>query len=93
MDLDALSPSQTQAFNQLQTLTNGGDPDVAVSVLDSVNWDVQVRLYVSFCPRPQPSSAVAKRRFLMARNNSPLRFRRAQCVIDHQPPTVGVFAP
>lgn len=42
MDRDALSPSQQEALSQLQALTNGGDADVAMSVLDSVGWDVQV---------------------------------------------------
>lgn len=42
MDYDALSPSQKEAVGQLQALTNGGDMDVAISVLDSVDWDVQV---------------------------------------------------
>lgn len=42
MDPDTLSPTQAAAFRQLQTLTDGGDPDVAVSVLQSVDWDVSV---------------------------------------------------
>lgn len=42
MDPDALSPSQRQALNQLQAVTNGGDAEVAIGVLDSVGWDVQV---------------------------------------------------
>lgn len=42
MDQDALSPTQRQALDQLQALTNGGDVDVAISMLESVGWDVQV---------------------------------------------------
>lgn len=42
MDLDTLSPSQRQALSQLQAVTNGGDTEVAIGVLDSVGWDVQV---------------------------------------------------
>lgn len=42
MDYDALSSSQKEALSQLQALTNGGDMDVAISVLESVEWDVQV---------------------------------------------------
>ena len=42
MDQDALSPTQRTALGQLQALTNGGDPEVAVGVLESVDWDVQV---------------------------------------------------
>lgn len=42
MDIDSLSPSQKNALDQLQALTNGGDPDVAIGVLSSVDWDVQV---------------------------------------------------
>jgi len=37
-----LTPSQTAALEQLQVITNGGDPDVAIGVLASVDWDVQV---------------------------------------------------
>lgn len=37
-----LTASQNQALAQLRDLTNGGDDDVAVSVLSSVEWDVQV---------------------------------------------------
>ena len=42
MDLDSLTPAQRGALEQLQALTNGGDPEVAVGVLSSVDWDVQV---------------------------------------------------
>jgi UBA-like domain len=37
-----LSPSQNAALQQLQTLTNGGDTDVAIGVLESVEWDIHV---------------------------------------------------
>ncbi|KAI0338357.1 hypothetical protein BDW22DRAFT_1348495 [Trametopsis cervina] len=43
MDRDALSPSQQEALDQLQALTNGGDVEVAIGVLDSAGWDVQVQ--------------------------------------------------
>lgn len=33
---------QRHALAQLQDLTNATDEDVAISVLDSVGWDVQV---------------------------------------------------
>ncbi|KAK0447401.1 uncharacterized protein EV420DRAFT_1568587 [Desarmillaria tabescens] len=39
--MDGLTPSQLQALNQLRDLTNGGDDDVAIGVLSSVEWDVQ----------------------------------------------------
>lgn len=38
----SLTPSQTAALEQLQAITNGGDRDVAIDVLASVDWDVQV---------------------------------------------------
>ncbi|KAI0073854.1 hypothetical protein K474DRAFT_1666141 [Panus rudis PR-1116 ss-1] len=41
MDPATLSASQREAFDQIQALTNGGDPEVAINVLESVNWDVQ----------------------------------------------------
>jgi FAS-associated factor 2 len=42
MDNTSISPSQRAALEQLQVLTNGGDPDVAIDVLESVDWDVSV---------------------------------------------------
>ena len=42
MDRDALSSSQQEALSQLQALTNGGDTEVTIGVLESVGWDVQV---------------------------------------------------
>jgi len=39
--MSLLDPHQRHALAQLQDLTNGGDNDVAISVLDSVGWDVQ----------------------------------------------------
>lgn len=40
--ISSLTPSQAAALEQLQAITNGGDPDVAIGVLASVGWDVQV---------------------------------------------------
>ena len=40
--ISSLTPSQAAALEQLQAITNGGDPDVAIGVLASVDWDVQV---------------------------------------------------
>lgn len=40
--ISSLAPSQAAALEQLQAITNGGDPDVAMDVLASVGWDVQV---------------------------------------------------
>jgi hypothetical protein len=40
--MDTLEPNQLEALNQLRDLTNGGDDDVAIGVLSSVDWDVQV---------------------------------------------------
>jgi hypothetical protein len=40
--MENLTLNQRRALAQLQDLTNGGDDDVAVSVLGSVQWDVQV---------------------------------------------------
>lgn len=40
--ISSLTPSQAAALEQLQAITNGGDPDVAIGVLSSVDWDVQV---------------------------------------------------
>lgn len=49
MDYDALSPSQKEAVDQLQALTNGGDVEVAMNVLGSVEWDVQVSHISQIC--------------------------------------------
>lgn len=40
-DFSSLTPSQTRALGQLRDLTNGGDDEVAMGVLRSVDWDVQ----------------------------------------------------
>ena len=42
MDMDALSATQKEALAQLQAIMDGGDADVAIGVLESVDWDVQV---------------------------------------------------
>ncbi|KAI0367261.1 hypothetical protein BV20DRAFT_1024608 [Pilatotrama ljubarskyi] len=57
MDVDSLTPVQKAAFDQLQALTNGGDPEVAIGVLSSVDWDVQRAAEVIFdgaSPAPAP---------------------------------------
>lgn len=54
MDYDALSPSQKEAVDQLQALTNGGDVEVAMNVLGSVEWDVQRAVDVIFDTNPSP---------------------------------------
>ncbi|KAH9925980.1 uncharacterized protein B0H18DRAFT_1007240 [Fomitopsis serialis] len=41
MDVDALSATQKEALAQLQAIMDGGDADVAIGVLESVDWDVQ----------------------------------------------------
>ncbi len=41
MDVSSLSPSQTRALQQLRDLTDGGDDDVSIGVLSSVDWDVE----------------------------------------------------
>ncbi|KAI9070407.1 hypothetical protein FKP32DRAFT_1586205 [Trametes sanguinea] len=48
MDVDSLTPAQRSALEQLQALTNGGDPEVAIGVLSSVDWDVQRAAEVVF---------------------------------------------
>ncbi|KIK66065.1 hypothetical protein GYMLUDRAFT_82458 [Collybiopsis luxurians FD-317 M1] len=40
-DLSSLTPSQVRAVEQLRDLTNGGDDEVAIGVLTSVDWDVE----------------------------------------------------
>ena len=50
MDPEALTSAQRDALAQLQALTNGGDTDVAIAVLSSVDWDVQVCLRVLSAP-------------------------------------------
>ncbi|KAI0777964.1 hypothetical protein BC629DRAFT_1524371 [Irpex lacteus] len=60
MDRDALSPSQQEALSQLQALTNGGDADVAMSVLDSVGWDVQRAADVIFDNKPSAPLSISQ---------------------------------
>lgn len=40
--LESLTDTQKLALTQLQSLTNGGDIDVEIAILESVSWDVQV---------------------------------------------------
>lgn len=42
--LESLTDSQRLALTQLQSLTNGGDIDIEVAILESVGWDVQVSI-------------------------------------------------
>lgn len=41
--LDALTESERDALAQLQAITDGADVETQISLLQSVNWDVQVR--------------------------------------------------
>lgn len=41
--MDALDDGQRRALSQLRELTEGTDEEVAIGVLSSVEWDVQVR--------------------------------------------------
>jgi hypothetical protein len=43
--MDGLNATQQAAVDQLMTLTAGSDPQAAVAVLESVEWDVQVCHY------------------------------------------------
>lgn len=81
MDVDSLSPSQKDALSQLQALTNGGDAEVAIGVLASVDWDVQV------CNHSLTTSITRNRLLRMAlRDQSPhmLRLRGS-----NKPPVRG----
>lgn len=49
-----LSASQQAALAQLRDLTNGGEDDVAVSMLESVDWDVQRAAELIFGSAPAP---------------------------------------
>lgn len=40
--MDGLNDDQRYALSQLRELTNGGDDEAAVHILESVSWDVQV---------------------------------------------------
>ncbi|OCH92438.1 hypothetical protein OBBRIDRAFT_452074 [Obba rivulosa] len=57
MDVESLTQSQRDALEQLQAVMNGGDPDVAIGVLSSVDWDVQRAAEIIFdqgTPAPRP---------------------------------------
>ncbi|KAF7419330.1 hypothetical protein PC9H_001917 [Pleurotus ostreatus] len=54
--IDSLSDEQQRALQQIRDLTNGGDDDVALSVLHSVAWDVQRAADVIFSGGPIPTS-------------------------------------
>ncbi|KAI1792217.1 hypothetical protein LXA43DRAFT_1007112 [Ganoderma leucocontextum] len=61
MNVDSLSPAQRDALAQLQALTNGGDAEVSIGVLASVDWDVQRAAEIVFdgVPSPIPRPAAA----------------------------------
>ena len=46
--MDNLTSEQSDALAQLRAITNGADDEVTVSVLQSVDWDLQVRLFFFF---------------------------------------------
>ncbi|EIN08112.1 hypothetical protein PUNSTDRAFT_88916 [Punctularia strigosozonata HHB-11173 SS5] len=46
--MDDLTKTQRDAVEQLQTLTNGSDADVAIEILKSAGWDVQVAAEMIF---------------------------------------------
>ncbi|KAJ6466984.1 hypothetical protein C8R45DRAFT_1079465 [Mycena sanguinolenta] len=55
--MSTLSETQQAAVAQLRDLTNGGEDDVAISILESVDWDVQRAAELVFgaaAPPPRP---------------------------------------
>ncbi|GJE94004.1 hypothetical protein PsYK624_101720 [Phanerochaete sordida] len=60
MDYDALSLSQKEAVAQLQALTDGGDAEVAIGVLDSVQWDVQRAANLMFEANPSAPLSISR---------------------------------
>ncbi|KAJ7254687.1 hypothetical protein B0H12DRAFT_1183952 [Mycena haematopus] len=55
--MSSLSASQQAALAQLRDLTNGGEDDVTVSILESVDWDVERAaelVFGSALPPPRP---------------------------------------
>ena len=42
--MEALTDPERETLSQLQVITNGADVDIQISLLQSVNWDLQVRL-------------------------------------------------
>ncbi|EGN97130.1 hypothetical protein SERLA73DRAFT_110239 [Serpula lacrymans var. lacrymans S7.3] len=56
--MDHLNPTQREALSQLQAITAGSDAEVTLSVLESVDWDVQKAAELIFDgPPPQSSNA------------------------------------
>ncbi|KAF4566349.1 hypothetical protein EYR36_011775 [Pleurotus pulmonarius] len=53
--MDNLSDHQLHALQQIRDLTNGADDDVALSVLQSVGWDVHKAADVIFSGGPIPA--------------------------------------
>ncbi|KAF8632655.1 hypothetical protein AX17_004788 [Amanita inopinata Kibby_2008] len=55
--MDALNDDQRYALSQLRELTNGGDDDAAIGILESVGWDVQQAANVIFGgAAPEPAA-------------------------------------
>lgn len=40
--MDALTDAEKETLSQLQAITNGADEDIQISLLQSVDWDLQV---------------------------------------------------
>ncbi|KAL0057820.1 UBX domain-containing protein 10 [Marasmius tenuissimus] len=65
--MDELTDEQKVALNQFREMTNGGDDDVAISMLQSVDWDVQKAAEMIFGtgappPRPPPIESTPRAR-------------------------------
>ncbi|EKM53069.1 uncharacterized protein PHACADRAFT_259225 [Phanerochaete carnosa HHB-10118-sp] len=60
MDYDALSPTQKEAVAQLQALTDGGDAEVAINLLESAQWDVQRAANLMFEPNSSAPLSISR---------------------------------
>ena len=43
--MDGLTVTQRDAVIQLRDLTNGGDDEVNIGILSSVDWNMEVRIW------------------------------------------------
>jgi hypothetical protein len=47
--LDALTENERDTLSQLQAITEGADVDTQISLLQSVDWDLQVSCWTAVC--------------------------------------------
>jgi len=59
--MEALTDSERETLSQLQAITNGADLDIQISLLQSVNWDLEVCLSRGCLPCHSDADHISRR--------------------------------